>query len=277
LITAPAIRRVSLAALVGLLAACAPKGPTPEQLAQRAAAAAKAQQMAAQYDAAVSREDFALAQILGNIVLTQHPDSVEARRIRPLYAQIIARAEQQRDQKRQADLWTYHAVPNKSGPGTVYTGFIWAVDVPASHEPSIRLVLRNHPEWGLSAYLLLDRTRRPGAPGDSSAPDVGAARAPQPSSVTGAGAPLDSPYLCPEPACHISIRFDDGLEQTFTAYEPDERGTGALFIEDYAVLTAAIEAAQWMAIDMPTPAGIRELRFEVAEYAPQRLTPASAP
>ncbi len=233
--------------------------------------------MAAQYDAAVSREDFALAQILGNIVLTQHPDSVEARRIRPLYAQIIARAEQQRDQKRQADLWTYHAVPNKSGPGTVYTGFIWAVDVPASHEPSIRLVLRNHPEWGLSAYLLLDRTRRPGAPGDSSAPDVGAARAPQPSSVTGAGAPLDSPYLCPEPACHISIRFDDGLEQTFTAYEPDERGTGALFIEDYAVLTAAIEAAQWMAIDMPTPAGIRELRFEVAEYAPQRLTPASAP
>lgn len=270
------ISRVFLVALVCLLASCAPKGPTPEQLAERAAAA-KAQQIAAQYDAAVTREDFALAQILGNIVLVQYPGSAEAARIRPVYTQIIAAAEQQRDRKRQADLWTYHAVPNKHGAGTVYTGFIWALDAPDSHEPSIRLVLRNHPEWGLSAYLLLDRARRPGAPGDSSAPDPGAAHAPQPSSGTGVGAPLGSPYLCPEPACHISVRFDDGAAQTFTAYEPDERGTGALFIEDYAVLTAAIETAQWMAIDMPTAAGIRELRFEVAGYDPQRLTPALAP
>jgi len=258
-------------AVVSVLLACAPKGPTPEQLAQRAAAA-KAQQMAAQYDAAVAREDFALAQILGNIVLVQYPDSTAATRIHPLYPQIIERAAQQRDRKRQADLWTYHAVPSKSGPGTVYTGFIWAVDAPDSHEPSIRLVLRNHPEWGLSAYLLLDRTRRPGALVDSSAPDIGAARASQTAAAAGAG-----PYLCPEPACNITIRFDDGAAQTFTAYEPDERGTGALFIEDYALLTAAIDAAQWMAIDMPTAAGIRELRLEVAGYAAQRLMPASAP
>lgn len=266
------ITRVFLVALVCLLAGCAPKGPTPEQLAQRAAAA-KAQQMAAQYDAAVAREDFALAQILGNIVLVQYPGSTEATRIRPGYTQIIKRAEQQRDRKRQADLWTYHAVPNKHGAGTVYTGFIWALDAPDSREPSIRLVLRNHPEWGLSAYLLLDRARRPGAPDDSSAPDVGAARATLPPAGSAADAPLASPYRCPEPACNISIRFDDGPAQIFTAYEPDERGTGALFIEDYAVLTAAIEAAQWMRIDVPTPAGIRELRFEVAGYAPSRLTP----
>jgi hypothetical protein len=271
-----AVNAAGCVAALALLAACAPKGPTPEQLAQRAAAA-KAQQMAAQYDAAVTREDFALAQILGNIVLVQYPGSAEAARIRPVYTQIIAAAEQQRDRKRQADLWTYHAVPNKHGVGTVYTGFIWALAAPDSREPSIRLVLRNHPEWGLSAYLLLDRARRPGAPGDSSVPDVGAAHATPPPAGNIAGDRVASPYHCPEPACHISIRFDGGAAQIFTAYEPDERGTGALFIEDYALLTAAIEAAQWMTIDMPTPAGIRELRFEVAGYDPQRLTPALAP
>lgn len=270
------IRRVFFAVsgvvLVSVLLACAPKGPTPEQLAQRAAAA-KAQQMAAQYDAAVARDDFALAQILGNIVLVQYPGSAEARRIRPDYPQIVVRAAKQRDRKRQADLWTYHAVPSKEGSGTVYTGFIWAVDAPGSREPSVRLVLRNHPEWGLSAYLLMDRARRPDAAADRSAPDIGVARPGGPPDVKSAGAPLASPYHCPEPACNITIRFDDGPAQTFTAYEPDERGTGALFIEDYATLTAAIESAQWMTIDMPTPDGVRELRFEVAEYAPSRLAP----
>lgn len=233
--------------------------------------------MAVQYDAAVVREDFALAQILGNIVLTQYPDSAAAQRIRPLYPQIIARAGQQRERKRQADLWTYHAVANKGGPGTVRTGFIWASDVPDSREPSIRLVLRNHPEWGLSAYLLMDRARRPGAAREPGAAAAVAAPSPPPAASDAAGALPQSPYDCPDPACPITIRFDDGPAQTFTAYEPDERGTGALFIEDYALLTAAIAAAQWMVIATPTPAGIRELRFEVAAYDAQRLTPVPAP
>jgi len=252
-------------AVLLVLAGCGPRAPTAAELAQRQQAR-EAQELGAQYDAALTREDFALAQILGTLVLARHPASPEAQRIRPDFADVEERAEAQRDRKRQADLWTYHAVPMADGKGTVYTGFLWAQAEPGSRLPAVRLVLRNHPEWGLSAYLLLDVAPRPAAA--SAAPPAPAPEAPLPPA---GDATSISPYRCPDPACHIALRFDDGPARTFTAYEPDERRTGALFIEEYDALTAAMEAARWMRIELPTPAGMRELRFEVAGFAPGRL------
>lgn len=260
----PAVMLAVSLALV-LLAGCGPRAPTAAELAQRQQAR-EARELGAQYDAALTREDFALAQILGKLVLAQHPASPEAQRIRPDFADVEKRAEAQRDHKRQADLWTYHAVPMADGKGIVYTGFLWAHAELGSRLPAVRLVLRNHPEWGLSAYLLLDAAPRPAAA--SALPPAPAPEAPVPPAGDAATA---SPYRCPDPACHIELRFDDGAAQTFTAYEPDERRTGALFIEEYDALTAAMEAAQWMRIDLPTPAGTRELRFEVAGFDPSRL------
>jgi hypothetical protein len=259
-------RRLATAlAVLLVLAGCGPRAPTAAELAQRQQAR-EARELGAQYDAALAREDFALAQILGKLVLARHSASPEAQRIRPDFADVEQRAEAQRDHKRQADLWTYHAVPMADGKGTVYTGFLWAHAEPGSRLPAVRLVLRNHPEWGLSAYLLLDAVPRPAAA--SAAPPAPSPEAPLPPAGDAAAA---SPYRCPDPACHIALRFDDGPARTFTAYEPDEHRTGALFIEEYDALTAAMEAAQWMRIELPTPAGIRELRFEVAGFAPGRL------
>lgn len=248
-----------------LLAGCGPRAPSAAELAQRQQARV-AQELGAQYDAARAREDFALAQILGKLVLAQHPASPEAQRMRPDFADVEQRAEAQRERKRQADLWTYHAVPMANAKGTVYTGFLWAQVEPGSPLPAVRLVLRNHPEWGLSAYLLVDSAPR--AATASTAPSEPAPDAPV---RQAGGAATAGPYRCPDPACHIDLRFDDGAAQTFTAYEPDERHTGALFIAEYDALTAGITGAQWMRIDLPTPAGIRELRYEVAGFDPNRL------
>lgn len=271
LTVAPSVTRVLAIVLAGylvlaLLTGCGPRAPTATELAQLQQAR-EARELGAQYDAALTREDFALAQILGKLVLSQHSASPEAQRIRPDFAEVEKRAEAQRDQKRQADLWTYHAVPMADGKGIVYTGFIWAKAEPGSRLPAVRLVLRNHPEWGLSAYLLLDSAPSPA--GASTAPPAPVPEAP----VAPVGdVSTASPYRCPDPACHIALHFDDGPAQTFTAYEPDERRTGALFIEEYDALTAAVKGARWMRINLPTPAGTRQLRLEVAGFDPGRLT-----
>lgn len=256
--------------MLALLVGCGPRGQSATELAQRQQARQLAE-LSRQYDAALHREDFALAQILGNLVLTQHPASPEAQRIRPGFAVVQVRAEAQRDHKRQADLWTYHAVPQADGKGTVYTGFLWAQAEPGSPLPAVRLVLRNHPEWGLSAYLLAESGV---ATSPHSTPLV-----PHPPAVptaNGAGAAV-SPYRCELPACSIRLSFDDGPEQAYTAYEPDQAGTGALFIEEYPRLIQAIGSNHWLRIDLPVAGGTRPIRFEVGGFVATRLSASSTP
>lgn len=247
-----------------LLAGCGPRAPSAAELAQRQQARV-AQELGAQYDAARAREDFALAQILGKLVLAQHPASPEAQRMRPDFAEVEQRAEAQRERKRQADLWTYHAVPMADAKGTVYTGFLWAQVEPGSPLPAVRLVLRNHPEWGLSAYLLSEsgaaakrHFTQPNPPPPAATASLGEGKA-------------DSPYRCESPACSINLSFDDGAAHPFTAYEPDQTGTGALFIEEYPRLLAAMADSRWMQIDLPVADGLRPLRFDVGGFEPARL------
>lgn len=258
-------RRLATAlAVLLVLAGCGPRAPTAAELAQRQQAR-EAQELGVQYDAALAREDFALAQILGKLVLARHSASPEAQRIRPDFADVEARAEVQRDHKRQADLWTYHAVPMADGKGTVYTGFLWAQAEPGSRLPAVRLVLRNHPEWGLSAYLLTE---------SGSAADTHSTQPnpPPPAGPAGHGAgEAASPYRCESPACSINLSFDDGAAQAYTAYEPDQAGTGALFIEEYPRLLDAIGGSRWMRIDLPVADGLRPLRFEVGGFERARL------
>lgn len=247
-----------------LLAGCGPRAPSAAELAQRQQARV-AQELGAQYDAARAREDFALAQILGKLVLAQHPASPEAQRMRPEFADVEQRAQAQRERKRQADLWTYHAVPMADGKGTVYTGFLWAQVEPGSPLPAVRLVLRNHPEWGLSAYLLSES-------GAAAKPHSTQPNPPPPAAIASHGAgKADSPYRCESPACSINLSFDDGAAQTFTAYEPDQAGTGALFIEEYPRLLDALADSRWMQIDLPVADGLRPLRFDVGGFEPARL------
>lgn len=267
------MRRLRDGGLIGLLlfatVACGPRGPSPAQLAQQQQER-EAIELGRQYDGAIARDDFALAQILGNLVLTRHPNSADALRIRPAFAEVGRRARAQRDHKRQADLWTYHAVPQADGNGSVNTGFIWAQADPGSRQSDVRLVLRNHPEWGLSAYLLIESGRGPSV-------GKGPPPPPAPAAALGAASPSASPYRCPDPACNISLSFDDQATQTFTAYQPDQAGTGALFIEEYARLVEGIGSSHWLRIDLPVAGGTRPIRFEVGGFVVSHLGASSIP
>lgn len=217
---------------------------------------AKVVALTADYDAALARKDYVVAELLGRLITQRWPGSASARRVLGGFAVVVEQAEKQRERKRLADLWTWHAVPHTAGKGVVYTGFIWAVEPGAPHDPMFRLVLRNHPEWGNSAYLLHDRSR----PATSGLLSTVAAES-------------RSPWNCPPPVCEIQIRFDAGPTHTYSAYEPDEVGTSALFIVEYDALVDAMEQAHWMQIE----AGLivadpnRVLRLEVGGFNRSRL------
>lgn len=147
-----------------------------------------------------------------------------------------AAAEAQRLQ----DLWDYQRVPVPGGE-QVTAALYSHVEVDPEAEtmpvPDARLVLRRHPDWGRSAYLLLNqRSLRCGPP------------------------------------CKLSIRFDDGATQTY-AGKPADSGSGpALFIVDEARFRDALATAKRLRLQLPqSGALVPVFVFEVAGFQPERL------
>ena len=127
--------------------------------------------------------------------------------------------------------------------GIQHTAAIYSQVEPMSEEegapapiPDARLILRRHPEWGESAYLVLtQKTLQCGPP------------------------------------CRLKIRFDDGEPQRYTG-DPADTGTGpALFIEDRDRFLAAMTEATRVRIELP-PSGalVPVFEFEVGGFQPAR-------
>jgi hypothetical protein len=149
----------------------------------------------------------------------------------------IAEQQAAAEANRLRGLWTYQGVTLKEG--VQHSAAIYSYTVPVEEGEiapvaDAELVLRDHPSWGRSAYLLLAQSR----------------------------------FSCGKP-CAMTIAFDDGEVRRFSGKQADSGKGPALFIEDEAAFIAALKQAKKLRIVLPKGSGIvSTLNFEVGGYDP---------
>ena len=228
-------------ATVLLLAAC--KGEDPQAAAQAAAAQAaaeeqKAEAMAKQFDEAMAAQNWHLAKGYGEVLQIEHPSSAAAARIQPLLGDIKAKAEAQAQQRRLAALWSYGDEPvGKNGhqlSAAIYSQE--PVDTDGSGANPVRLIFRDHPSWGRSAYLVLEK-------GD---------------------------FDCYQ-GCRLKV-IADGKAVTLPGSRPKTDEAIAMFIDDHKALWKLAKKSRQVSIEFPTKAvGKRTAEFEVGGLDPVKL------
>ncbi|HLU12832.1 MAG TPA: hypothetical protein VKZ64_02635 [Arenimonas sp.] len=225
------IPALSLALVLCLGACAAPEPPDPAMDEQAGAA------LLAKYEQARADGNPELAEQLGNELDDLHGKTSAAATMRESIDEVRRQAEELREKRRLLELWDYQSIPVPGG--TQHTAALYS-RVPEWNEdsgapppqPDARLILRRHPEWGDSAYLVLQM----------------------------------SDLRC-GPPCNLSIRFDGGEDQRF-AGEPADTGTGpALFIKDRKRFLDAMDAAGEVRIQLPQSGALSPVfTFEVAGF-----------
>lgn len=203
--------------------------PANEQAADQAATA---------FDDAVATQNWALAKAQADVLLATWPDSAAAQRVRPQFDAIKARSDAARDASRTAALWSYNREPVKGG--TQLSAAIFArddVDVDGSGAKPVRLIFRDHPDWGRSAYLVLQA-------GD---------------------------FNC-YGGCKVKVKVDDAASKAMAASRPKTDEAIAMFIEDERALWRMTRDAKVIAIEFPVKGGgTRTAVFEVGGLERSRL------
>ncbi|MFC4729565.1 hypothetical protein [Coralloluteibacterium thermophilus] len=226
------MRRIPVAlAAVLVLAGCdreAEREAMRQAALQRAEAAAA--QQAAQYEAARAEGNWSLAKSYSDVLLADYPNTEAAAAVTATVEEVRARAAAEREARRLEALWTYHVEPVSGGEQR--TAYLYASE-PA--QPRVRVILRRHPEWGQSVYLLID----------------------------------EGEFDCP-PGCRVRIAFDDAEPRAFAANKPREN-LQALFVEDDAAFIRGLRGAGQVTIEARHAGEPLVLRFEVGGYDPARL------
>lgn len=226
--------------LVVLFPAC--KGGDPQAAAQAAAAQAAAQEQAAedmarQFDDAVAARNWHLAKGLGDVLLMDHPASAAAARVKPRLEDVRAKAEGEAQQRRLAALWSYGDEPVKGG--SQLSAAIYSqepVDTDGGGAHPVRLIFRDHPDWGRSSYLVLEA-------GD---------------------------FDC-YGGCRLKV-VADGKAVTLPGSRPKTDEAIAMFIDDHKALWKLAKASKQLSIEFPTKGvGRRTAEFEVGGLDPARL------
>lgn len=220
-----------------LLAGC---GPAPDPQAAAAARAAAderaAEQMARDFEAQYAAQRWDLARAHGDVLIAQYPDSAAARGIADHYREAKARADEARTAARLAGLWTYQSQP--VGKGEQLSAAIYSrepIDTGAGRSP-VRLIFRDHPEWGRSSYLVLEN-------GD---------------------------FDC-YGGCRVAVQVD-GKARTMAASRPKTDEAIAMFIEDEKALWRAVGDADIVTITVPLKSGgSQDAVFEVGGLDPARM------
>lgn len=223
-----------------LLPACRQADPQAEARAAAAQQAARdqaAEALAAQFDQAVAAANWPLAKGYGDILQIEHPASAAAARIKPRLDEIKAKAEATQQAQRLAALWTYGDEPVKGGSqrsASLYSQE--PVDTDGSGAHPVRLIFRDHPEWGRSAYLVLEA-------GD---------------------------FDC-YAGCRLKV-MADGKAHVLPGSRPKTDEAIAMFIVDHKALWRLAKASQALSIEFPTKAvGTRTAEFEVGGLVPANL------
>ncbi len=233
-------RLAPVALCIALLAGC---GEDPE--AARAAAAAQAQaredaarESAAAFDKAVAEQNWPLARAQADVLMMDHPGTDAAKRVAAEYEAVKAKAEAARESSRLAALWSYDNVA--VGKGLQRSAAIYAkddVDVDGSGPSQVRLIFRDHPAWGRSSYLVLQR-------GD---------------------------FDC-YGGCRLQIAVDGKPAKTLPGSRPKTDEAIAMFVEDERALWTLAKDAKTVEIEFPVRGlGKRRAVFEVGGLDPQRM------
>lgn len=225
---------LSLALLLAL-SACDRRQRLAEQAAAQAATQAaiaedSAKQAEAAFDNAVAQQNWRLAKAQADVLLAQYPQTGAAARVRKQFDAVAGRAEAAREQSRTAALWSYNREPVKGG--TQVSASIYAkdeIDVDGSGAKPVRLIFRDHPSWGKSAYLVLQA-------GD---------------------------FDC-YGGCKVQVKVDDAAPKAMAASRPKTDEAIAMFIEDERGLWRMTRDAKRLQIQFPTKAvGSKAAVFEV--------------
>lgn len=221
------------------LGACAPaEDPQVAAAAKAAAGEQAAAEAAKQFDAEYARQNWELARAHGDVLMAQHPDSQAAARIKPQYEEARTKADAARELRRTAGLWSYQTEAAKGG--SQLSAAIYAkdsVDVDGSGAKPVRLIFRDHPQWGRSSYLTLEA-------GD---------------------------FDC-YGGCRVKVTVDDGAARPMAASRPETDEAIAMFIEDERALWRLAKGAKVLAIEFPVKAGgTRTAVFEVGGLEPSKL------
>lgn len=238
-----ATHRLLASALVVALAACGPK-EDPEAAEKAAAAqAAKAEQAAEsrakEFDDAYARKDWKLARGYGDMLQMEHPQSSAAKRIQAQLDEVRATLRAEDDKRRMAALWAYQTEPAKGGnqvSAAMYSKDRVDTDGSGTKTP-VRLIFRDHPEWGKSSYLVLEK-------GD---------------------------FDCYS-GCKVQVQADDAKAKSMAASRPKTDEAIAMFIEDERALWRIAKGAKQVSITFPVKAGgTRTAVFETGGLDPSKL------
>lgn len=200
---------------------------------------AKGAQLLAVYEAARADGDFEIAEARGDELRQRHGETQSAATMRRTIDEVRAQAERMRENRRLLGLWEYQEIPAAGGiqnTAALYSRVEVDPESDVAAQPDARLILRRHPEWGESAYLVL----------------------------------AQQALQC-GPPCVLQIRFDDGAAQSY-AGDPADTGTGpALFIEERDRFLAAMTDAQRVRIELPRSGHLVPVfEFEVGGFLPRR-------
>ncbi|MFC5579157.1 hypothetical protein ACFPOA_14180 [Lysobacter niabensis] len=206
--------------------------------AQAAAKEQKAQEIGKQFDAQFAQHNWELARAHGEELVVMHPDSPVTERVRAQYEEAKAKADEVREQRRMAGLWEYQSVAVKGG--SQLSAAIYSkkpVDTGAGTPYPVRLIFRDHPEWGRSSYLVLEN-------GD---------------------------FDC-YGGCKVQVTLDDKPPRAMAASRPKTDEAIAMFIEDERALWRMAGSARVMTIEFPVKmGGTRTAMFEVGGLDKGRL------
>ncbi|MGJ4729714.1 hypothetical protein [Luteimonas sp. SDU101] len=220
---------------LALLAGC--KDREAEAAAQAAALAQANEQAAAEaeraFEAAVADGNWSLAKAQGDILLAKWPTTEAAERVRPRHEEARAKGAAENEARRVAALWSYQS--QAVDGGNQLSAAIYArepLDVDGSGAKPVRLIFRDHPDWGRSSYLVL-----PGG---------------------------DFAKACYR-GCSVTVTIDDQPPKKMSANRPKTDEAIAMFIDDEKTLWRLTRDAERMRIEFPTrDVGDKVAEFEVA-------------
>lgn len=226
------MRPVLLACLVlATVSACrrsedaAPSGSAVPSATEDAAAKAQAA-----FDDAVAKENWQLAKAQADVLMAQYPGTRAAQAVEARYADVKGKAEALRETARTAALWLYQTQPVKGGQQlSASIQSKEGVDTDGAGAKPVKLIFRDHPDWGRSSYLVLQ------------------------------GGDFDC-----YGGCRVQVTVDEQPSRAMAASRPKTDEAIAMFIEDEKSLWKMTNGARIISVEFPAKAqGKKTAVFEV--------------